>query len=431
MGVLVLIGAMGACSSGDGAQPAAAPSSVAASPAAAAPAASPDAAGHVMAATTAETPVDAAIRLEALLGQHSILVSDMMRAAIRKDADLAQAATAALSQNTTALGGVLEPVVGAEAAQQFATLWGNHIQGFYTYARGRADKDDAAADRAKSELQGFEGDIAAFLSAGSKGRLPQEAAEGAVRSHVDHLLEGADAYAAGEFEESAEIYRTSYSHTFDLGATLANSLLPAEVTKQLATPPVQLRASLTKLLTEHVALVVAAMRSSAGDKADFDSMGTALNGNTADLAGAIDSLFGAEAARGFQGYWADHVDQLLTYTQATEANDAAGKEKARAALRTFEREFATFFNDATQNRLGAPALTQAYVMHDRELLAQIDAYHAQQFEQAHSLANQTYEHMMGVATQLAGAIGATLAGKLPSGGSQTGGGGAAAVVGAR
>ena len=413
--------------------PPATPSPSASASASASPdthAATADAMGDALAPVSGagSSPTDAALKLQALLGQHSILVADMMRARIRGDADVADAADAALRQNSASLGGVLTPVVGPTAAATFARLWANHIQGFFTYSRGLAEENPALRASSTKQLQLAEAELANFFVAGSQGRLPRAAALAAVTDHIQHLLQGADAYAAKDYAKAAQLYRMCYEHTFDLGAALANALLPAQVGKQLATPQLQLRSALTKLLGEHVGLVVAAMRSSVGDTADFSAMGDVVNGNTQALAGAIDTLFGAAAAKGFEQYWANHVDQLLAYTRATVDADAAGQEKARLALRSFEHDFAGFLSTATGGRLGQPALIQVLVMHDRELLAEIDAYAAKKYPQAHDLSYQTYQHMYTVAGLLSGAIGATLAGKLPKGGSQTGLGGTAKVV---
>ena len=376
----------------------------------------------------AGSPVETALRLEALMAQHSVLATDMMRARIRGDGGLAQAADAALSTNSTDLATVLRPTIGAAAAEAFRDAWTEHIEALFNYARGLSTQDAAVKADARKDLEEYEGDLATLFVSASHGRLSQAAALAEVRMHIDHLVAGADAYAAKKYTVSAAMYRTSYTHAFALGGTLARALLPVSAGPKLDAPAVALRAALTRLLDEHAALVVAAMRSAVGDRADFTAMGDVLNGNTQDLTAAIESLFGAAAAKQYQSQWADHVDQLLAYTSATVTKDAAGQEKARQALRTFEQGFAAFLDGATQHRLGKPALAQAFVMHDRELLAEIDAYSAQQFQQAHDLSDQTYAHMFTVADQLSRAIGATLAGRLPRGGSQTGGGGTASEV---
>jgi hypothetical protein len=392
----------------------------------AAPVATP--AGTAPAEAGPAAAAEAALRLEALVGQHSILAADMMRARVRTDADLAQSANAALGNNTKAMGDVLEPVLGEAGRREFEEKWAEHIEALFNYSRGLATNDDDVRAEAKSELVEYEEELAEFFVAGSQGRLDRGTALAGVREHVDHLVEGADAYAAGEKAEAADLYRVSYAHSFDLGEGLARALLPPAVGRELDRPTLRLRAALTRLLEEHVALVLAAMRSAVTDGADLRSVGDAVDGNTLDLTSAVDALFGAAAAQGFQSHWADHIDELLAYTKATAAHDTAGQERARRTLQGFEQTFATFLDDATQHRLGQQALAQAFVMHDRMLLAQIDAYAAKDYVQAHDLGHQTYEEMFTVAGQLATAIGTTVASRLPTGGSQTGGGGTAGTV---
>lgn len=375
------------------------------------------------------SPAEAALRLEALVGQHSVLAADMMRARVRADDDLAQATNAALGENTRDMGAVLAPVLGAAGRRQFEEEWAEHIGALFNYSRGLSIHDEKVREDAEEELVEYEEELAEFFVAASDGRLDRKAALAGVHEHVDHLVDGVDAYAAGDKETAVELYRASYAHSFALGEDLARALLPRRVGEELDRPLLRLRAALTRLLGEHVALVVALMRSAATDGADVASLGDAVNGNTLDLTAAIDVLFGAAAARGFQAHWADHVDQLMAYTAATAAGDAGRQEAARRRLQHFEQTFATFLDDATQHRLGQPVLAQAFVMHDRMLLAQIDAYAAEEYAQAHDLGYQTYDDMFTVSGQLATAIGDMVARRLPAGGSQTGGGGTAGQAG--
>jgi hypothetical protein len=154
-------------------------------------------------------------------------------------------------------------------------------------------------------------------------------------------------------------------------------------------------------------------------------MGAALNANTQDLTAAFASLFGTAAAKGFQTRWADYVDQVMAFTEATVKGDPAAKQRVQRALRGFEGSFAGYLSAATENRFKAEALAPVLAAHDEALLAQIDAYAGKDFERAKNLNEQIYTEMFTVAQQLSLAIGGTLAARLPRGGSQTGGGGAA------
>lgn len=378
-----------------------------------------------LAAIPASSGADVALQLEALLGLHSILAADMMRARVRADDDLAQSANAALGLNTTAIADLLQPIIGATAREQFTTLWTEHIQALFNYARGAATKDSDVRADARRELVEYEDDLARFFAAQSDERLAPAAALAAVDKHVEHLLEGVDAYAAQDYRASAKIYRLSYAHSFEVGAVLSHALLPAKVGATLDSPAQTLRTSLTHLLGEHVALMMATVRSSVGDQKDFTAMGAAINANTLDLTAAFDSLFGPAAARRFQARWADHVDHLLAYTSATVRKDAAGRQNARQGMRDFDSSFAAFLSAATENRLPGTAMVGTFEDYDRRLLAEIDAYVSNDHERAQAVRQQLYAETFTVAQQLSGAIGATLGARLPRGGSQTGGGGTA------
>jgi len=427
-GTLLLASLLAACSSDS--DPPAAGSAPPPTPAATSSSAASAGAG-VAPLEPPTDPAEAALRLEALVGQHSILAADMMRARIRSDSDLAQSANAALGKNTQSMGAVLRPVIGDDGVTRFEDAWAEHIEELFEYARGLSTGDDALRDEAHEELVEYEADLAEFFVDASKGRLDRRAALAGVAEHVNHLLHGADAYAAGDRATAANLYREAYGQSFGLGDALARALLPRAVGAQLDTPALRLRSALTELLGENVALVVGAMRSTVTDGADVPSLGTALNGNTQDLTAAVDALFGEAAAQRFQSHWADHIDQLLAYTRATAADDAAGQAAARRSLAGFEQSFAGFLDDATEHRLGRDALQQAFVLHDRMLLEQLDAYAAKDYAQAHDIGYRTYDSSFTVSGQLATAIGSTVAKRLPTGGSQTGGGGTAGTPGGR
>jgi hypothetical protein len=384
----------------------------------------PGHAGHTHVAAP-PAPGDATLALQASLGYHSILAADMMRSRLAGDEDLAGAAENAVARNTDAMRDLVGALLGPAQAEQFRLLWTAHVTALSNYSRGVADGDDGARDAARAALSTFEGDLAGFLSAASRGRLHREAAAAAAYLHVDHLMQQADAYAAGDYARSDRIYREGYAHTFAMGETIAGALLDPAGAKALRTPAWWLRSQLTRLLGEHVVLAVAATRAGVTNAPNFAVSGEAVNANTRDLAGAVDSLFGAPAAQRFQSLWADHVDELMAYTGGVAAGDAERREDAVDRLNAFEKEFSAFLSTATAGRLPATPLAQALLMHDQMLLAQVDAFAAKQYAQAQDSAYSTYGHMGEVAGQLADAFTGTVGARVPKGGSQTGYGGTA------
>jgi hypothetical protein len=156
-----------------------------------------------------------------------------------------------------------------------------------------------------------------------------------------------------------------------------------------------------------------------------------INNNTRDLAAAMDTLFGARAARQFQSLWGDHVEHLVGYAVATASHDQAGQEFAHAGLAQFEQRMAAFLATATGRRMDATGLSAALRGHDEMLLRHADAYAARDYATAHDIAYDTYDGMFDLAQKLADAFGATVAARLPAGGAQTGYGGLATLAGQR
>jgi hypothetical protein len=354
-----------------------------------------------------------------------MLAADLMRGRIRGDDDFGQAANAAVTRNTDDLGKVVGSLFGDDAATAFRGLWTDHVTALFNYSRGLATNDTGVRDDAKAQLVDFENKLADFFASASQGRLPDEAARAAVQTHVEHLTEQADAYAAKDYAKSDELYRETYAHTFDLGHTLAATLLPADQAATLEQPSWRLRSALDRLLGEHVALAVGALRAGGTNSPDFPAAADALNGNTRDLAAAMGTLFGPAAGQQFLSMWADHIDQLVSYTAGVAGNDPAKRDAATAKLREFEGQMATFLASATGDKVQASDLAKAYLGHDEMLTQQVDAFAGRDFPRAHDLAYSTYQDMFAISGQLADAFGETVAARLPRGGAHTGGGGTA------
>jgi len=174
--------------------------------------------------------------------------------------------------------------------------------------------------------------------------------------------------AAREDARAADDYRTAYSHAFGIGQTPAATLLPPEQSAPLSQPSWRL-AERDRLLGEHIALAVAALRAGATESPDFPAAAANLDKNTDELTAAMGTLFGPAAGQQFMTLWADHHDQMLTQ----QVNAMANKDYAKA----------------------------------------------------HELAYGAYQDMFGLAKQLSVAFGDTVAARLPRGGAETGAGGTA------
>lgn len=384
--------------------------------------ASPSATTEAAAPITPEklTPGALALQLQSLLGQHTVLASDMMRGRLRNDPDLAQAANAALGKNTSAMGALIAGAFGQEAADAFTPLWSNHVTALFNYSRGLAENDEAVKASAKVTLTRFEKSLADFFSAASQGRLTKEAAVAATDVHIQHLLGQADAYAAKDWTGSDKQYREGYAHGYAYGKALASTVLPPAQAKVLDQPVWRLTSALQQLLGEHVVLVVSTMRAGVTDAPDFRAAAASVNGNTTDIAGAMGVLFGQPAAKSFQGMWADHIDLLVRYAGAIAKDDGSAQAAISTQLGGFEQKLSGFLNTATGDKLASEALAKALQSHDSMLRGQVEAFVAKDYKKSHDLSYSTYQEMYGLAGQLANAFGVEVAKKLPVGPAQTG-----------
>ena len=169
-----------------------------------------------LSAADQNSAADQAVRLQALLGQHSVLAADLMRSRIRGDDDFVQAANAALGKNTDDMSKLVGQLFGDDAAKAFAPMWSQHIVGLVTYAGALADHNDSERKSSKAELLEYENKLADFFSGASQGRLPRADARAAVHEHVDHLTEQADAYADKDYATADKLYRQGFQHTYAL-----------------------------------------------------------------------------------------------------------------------------------------------------------------------------------------------------------------------
>jgi hypothetical protein len=104
----------------------------------------------------------------------------------------------------------------------------------------------------------------------------------------------------------------------------------------LTEPQWRVRSELGRLLGEHVALAVAALRAGAADSPDFAAAEAAPDGNTHDVTGLVGSLFGEPPRTVLRTLWAEHTNQLVAYA-AVAAHDPGRRDATLAALRSLEQ----------------------------------------------------------------------------------------------
>jgi hypothetical protein len=174
---------------------------------------------------TTQSAVDLRAKLGTLLGEHLYLAALATHKGYDGDPDFKQIA-AALDANSVALSEVIGAAYGDEAAKQFLDgnlLWRDHIGFFVDYTTALAKKDKAGQQKAVENLTGYAAAFSNFLS-GATG-LPQDVLQESITSHVMHLKEQIDAYAAGDYKTTYAKMREGYEHMYMTGDTLAAAIV--------------------------------------------------------------------------------------------------------------------------------------------------------------------------------------------------------------
>ncbi|HEX3305484.1 MAG TPA: hypothetical protein VHS32_04495, partial [Streptosporangiaceae bacterium] len=372
--------------------------------------------------------VELRTELEELFGQDVFVGIRVTRSRLRGDPDFTQAAVNALSRNSDDLTTLIGRVYGSARAEEFRRLWESQQEGLVGYARAASQHDQAAKAAARRQLDASPGRIAQYLHDLTAGKIAAGTISSRLKTHTDDLIRFTDAYAAGDYATAYRIERVDYERQFALGTVIAAGMaggrgkdLPAD----FDSPLTRLRSTLGELLGEHLQLAVDAMGAALRGGPEFRADAAQVNADTEQLASAFGVLFGPQSGTRFASIWGDHVDALVAYSGAVAAKDQNSKAKALARLRAFEQHLSTFLSTGTDGRLKAPALSEMLHMHDRDLVEQLDAYARGDFKTAYRVTYDAYQHMFAVATTLSGAIGPTIAARLPKGGVKTGGGGMA------
>lgn len=166
--------------------------------------------------------VDVRITLERLFGEHTYLAALAMRASYGAAAD-APSAIRALRENGIDLTAVIADVYGAPAGDTFGLLWDRHIDAYLAYVDGLASDDRDAAAAALDDLAAYRNELSTFV-ADANPHAGREQLEALIGEHNTHLVEQADAYAAGDYGSAFEVGRDAYRHSSQMAAVLAEAI---------------------------------------------------------------------------------------------------------------------------------------------------------------------------------------------------------------
>jgi hypothetical protein len=371
-------------------------------------------AGHETMGATTTNPVDSGAStlrsgLTGLLQEHVYLAGIAVTQGVGKGLDSAEfkAAAAALDKNSVGLADAITSVYGQAAGDQFLALWRKHIGFFVDYTKGKATNDQAAVDKAKSDLDGYRNDFGAFI-ASANPNLPKDAVAQELVPHIQTLMAAIDAVVAkdpGAFDK----LRTAADHmpmTADILAGGIAKQFPAKFPGGVDSSASALRAALTSQLQEHVYLAGIAVVNGVGhglDSAEFKAAANTLDANSQALADSITSVYGKAAGDQFLALWRKHIGFFVGYTKAQATKDTAAADKAKSDLDGYRTDFGAFIASANPN-LPKDAVAQELIPHVQSLFDTIDAVTGAKPGDAFELLRVAAGHMPMTADVLAGGI---------------------------
>lgn len=160
--------------------------------------------------------------LGVLFGEHAALATDLTRASLR-GAEEFQAAADTLATNTRELTGAVEALLGPDAAQGFAQVWGRQSELYVDYAVAQADGDQSTATRVTEELAGLREALTSALGAGGGAGTAARQLGAALEAQHATMLDGIAAYAAGDFASASAAAQESFDQLFTAAGRLASA----------------------------------------------------------------------------------------------------------------------------------------------------------------------------------------------------------------
>jgi len=180
------------------------------------------------------------------------------------------------------------------------------------------------------------------------------------------------------------------------GHTATPTTVPADAS------PKELRAQFEQLLGHHALLATRLMRSVVAQTPDLrQAAEVSLKENTGALTQLVTVAYDDAQSDRFDQLWQRTVIDLTSYAEAVDAGDAAAKQSARADLLADADAYGSWLAQASDGRVQASDAPNAMRTHVDNLMKQLDAYAARDYDTAYRIEREAYEHLFTAGVSLA------------------------------
>jgi hypothetical protein len=189
--------------------------------------------------------------------------------------------------------------------------------------------------------------------------------------------------------------------TSSSGSAPGSQPVPMAPSAAARTSPQQLRAQFDQLLGQHTVLAVRLMRSVVMAAPDFrQAASVSVQDNTAALSKLVASTYDSAQGDRFEQLWQRHIADLFSYANAVASHDASATQAARASLSADADAYGAWLAAASKGRVRASDAAAGVRAHVEDLMKQLDAYAAHDYDQAYGIERMAYEHMFAAGTTL-------------------------------
>jgi hypothetical protein len=299
---------------------------------------------------------DLRVRLDALLGEHVMVIAKASLAAAANRADEYRGYATLLIGNGSDITDVMGSAFGPSEAAQFDPIWAEQNNYFVDYTVGIVSHDAARSNGAESSLiNTYVPQFAHFMS--SMASIPLDPITQLTTEQVLETKAIIDDEAALNNAKMFADLRRAYAQASRVADSIASAItrkFPDKFPGDPSSKAVGFRATLDALLEEHSYLATMTTSAAAAGRSTEEAAAlTALAANADVLGTLFSQAFGAAIGTRFDEAWGARDAELVVYASAT---DAASRQAAATSLSNeFVQQFSSLLRDAVDLRDAAIA----------------------------------------------------------------------------
>jgi hypothetical protein len=166
---------------------------------------------------------DTRVALNNALREHVNIAGVALRN-VYTDSPDADAAVAALDENSKEVAGLVGSVYGDDAEEQFLSLWRSHIGFFADYTVAAKNSNQEGMDQALADLAGYGKDASAFFESANPN-LPASAVMPLLEEHRNLVIDTINLIGAGDFDAAYLKLAEAADQVGTIGDALATGLV--------------------------------------------------------------------------------------------------------------------------------------------------------------------------------------------------------------